>query len=86
MNYVNDSAPMHFASAMNAAVTAVYCSTLPAFGFVPLSDISFIVETKEELSCRPCGLHGRPECPEQHFNCANQIANEQLLYSMVTDK
>ncbi|HYH55633.1 MAG TPA: glycosyltransferase family 9 protein, partial [Anseongella sp.] len=27
MNYVNDSAPMHFCSAMNAPVTAVYCST-----------------------------------------------------------
>ncbi len=30
MNYVNDSAPMHFASAVNAPVTAVYCSTIPA--------------------------------------------------------
>ncbi|MBV9986181.1 MAG: glycosyltransferase family 9 protein, partial [Chitinophagaceae bacterium] len=35
MNYVNDSAPMHFASAVNAPVTAVYCSTIPAFGFGP---------------------------------------------------
>ena len=32
MNYVNDSAPMHFASAVNAPVTAIYCSTVPAFG------------------------------------------------------
>ena len=37
MNYVNDSAPMHFASSVNAPVTAVYCSTVPAFGFGPLS-------------------------------------------------
>ncbi|OIR13318.1 lipopolysaccharide core heptosyltransferase RfaQ [mine drainage metagenome] len=82
MNYVNDSAPMHFASAVNAPVTAVYCSTVPAFGFGPLSDKSFIVETKEKLSCRPCGLHGKSECPLQHFNCAHQITNEQLLASM----
>ncbi len=82
MNYVNDSAPMHFASAMNAPLTAVYCSTLPAFGFGPLSDKSFVVETKEKLSCRPCGLHGRAECPEQHFNCAHQITNDQLLLSL----
>jgi heptosyltransferase-2 len=47
MNYVNDSAPMHFASAMNAPVTAVYCSTLPLFGFGPLSDKSHIVEIPE---------------------------------------
>src|SRR5437868_4133308 len=33
MNYVNDSAPLHFASAMNAPVTAIFCSTVPAFGF-----------------------------------------------------
>ncbi len=44
MNYVNDSAPMHFASAVNAPVTAVYCSTIPAFGFGPLSDNRHIVE------------------------------------------
>jgi heptosyltransferase-2 len=73
MNYVNDSAPMHFASAMNAPVTAIYCSTVPSFGFGPLSDISFVIETEEKLSCRPCGLHGYKECPELHFKCALTI-------------
>ena len=82
MNYVNDSAPMHFASAVNAPVTAVYCSTIPAFGFGPLSEKSFIVETKEKLSCRPCGLHGKSVCPLQHFNCAHQITSGQLLATM----
>lgn len=82
MNYVNDSAPMHFASAMNAPVTAVYCSTLPSFGFGPLSDTSFIVEIKEALACRPCGLHGQKSCPLGHFNCANKIEDEQLLETL----
>lgn len=79
MNYVNDSAPMHFASAMNAPVTAVYCSTLPAFGFGPLSDNSHLVETPVHLSCRPCGLHGKITCPEKHFRCATTITTQQLL-------
>lgn len=79
MNYVNDSAPMHFASAMNAPTTAVYCSTLPAFGFGPLADKKFIVEKTEPLYCRPCGLHGRPACPEGHFKCAYDITDEQLI-------
>ena len=79
MNYVNDSAPMHFASAVNAPVTAVYCSTIPAFGFGPLSDKKFIVEIKEPLDCRPCGLHGYKACPLGHFNCARKIEDEQLL-------
>lgn len=73
MNFVNDSAPMHLASAMNAPVTAVYCSTVPSFGFGPLSDKSFAIETKEKLACRPCGLHGFKNCPEGHFKCAYGI-------------
>ena len=70
MNYVNDSAPLHLASAMNAPVTAIFCSTVPQFGFGPLSTDSRIVETSEKLACRPCGIHGKKACPEGHFRCA----------------
>ena len=79
LNYVNDSAPMHFCSAVNAPVVAIYCSTIPAFGFGPLSTNSFIVETQQKLSCRPCGLHGKKQCPLGHFNCAQTIENAQLI-------
>jgi heptosyltransferase-2 len=82
MNYVNDSAPMHFASAMNAPVTAIYCSTIPDFGFGPLSDTRNIVEIEEKLYCRPCGLHGYKSCPEKHFRCARDIKQEQLLNTL----
>ncbi|MBT7040332.1 MAG: glycosyltransferase family 9 protein [Bacteroidetes bacterium] len=70
MNYVNDSAPQHLASAINAPLTVFFLSTIPAFGFGPLSDQSMIIETKHTLSCRPCGLHGKKECPEKHFKCS----------------
>lgn len=79
MNFVNDSAPLHLASSVNAPVTAVFCSTVPDFGFGPLSDRSFIVETTQALTCRPCGLHGYKVCPQGHFKCALTITNEQLL-------
>ena len=79
MNYTNDSAPMHLASAMNAPVAAVFCSTVPAYGFGPLSDKSFVIETSENLKCRPCGLHGKKACPEKHFRCARDIEIKQLL-------
>ena len=79
LNYVNDSAPMHFCSAVNAPVVAIYCSTIPAFGFGPLSTNSFVVETQQKLSCRPCGLHGKKHCPLGHFNCAQTIQNAQLI-------
>lgn len=78
MNYVNDSAPLHIASAVNAPVCAVFCSTVPEFGFGPLSDDSHIVQLKEKLYCRPCGLHGKKSCPEGHFRCAMDIQEEQL--------
>jgi heptosyltransferase-2 len=80
MNFANDSAPMHMASAMNAPITAVFCSTIPDFGFGPLSEQTKIVETTEKLDCRPCGLHGFNECPEGHFNCANTISISQLEF------
>ena len=79
LNYVNDSAPMHFASAMNAPVVAIYCSTIPAFGYGPLSEQSFIVQTQENLACRPCGLHGKKKCPLTHFNCAHSIQIQELI-------
>ena len=82
MNYVNDSAPMHFASAVNAPTTAVYCSTIPSFGYGPLSDKHFIIEVSENLTCRPCGIHGKKTCPLGHFNCANLITNNQLLSTL----
>ncbi|HNS12341.1 MAG TPA: glycosyltransferase family 9 protein [Bacteroidia bacterium] len=79
MNYVNDSAPMHLASAMNGKTTAVFCSTVPTFGFGPLSEIAKIVETTEDLACRPCGIHGYNYCPLGHFNCAETIDVKQLI-------
>ena len=84
MNYVNDSAPMHFASSVNAPVAAVYCSTIPAFGFGPLSDKQFIIEVEEKLGCRPCGLHGHKACPQGHFKCALDIREQQLLDCLVS--
>jgi lipopolysaccharide heptosyltransferase II len=69
--FVNDSGPLHMATAVNAPVTAFFCATVPRFGFGPLSDDSEIRETKEHLTCRPCGLHGGKVCPEGHFRCGN---------------
>ncbi|MCG8577461.1 MAG: glycosyltransferase family 9 protein [Flavobacteriales bacterium] len=71
--FVNDSAPLHLASACNAPVTAFFCSTIPQFGFGPLSDDNQIKEATVQVHCRPCGLHGQKSCPKGHFRCANEI-------------
>jgi lipopolysaccharide heptosyltransferase II len=76
-NFVNDSA-----SAMNAPQTVLFCSTVPEFGFGPLSDDSILIQTNKILSCKPCGLHGFKACPKEHFDCAKTIKTEQLLESL----
>jgi len=82
LNYVNDSAPMHLCSAQGAPTCAVYCSTVPYFGFGPLSPFARVVELPEELECRPCGLHGYRHCPLGHFHCAHGIQTSQLLAAL----
>ena len=73
MNYVNDSAPLHLASSVNAPVTAFFCSTVPEYGFYPLSDNSRIISATPPPPCRPCGLHGFKTCPKGHFSCGNSV-------------
>lgn len=72
-NFVNDSGPLHIASAMNAPVTSFFCSTTPDFGFGPLSDDSEIKQINQKISCRPCGLHGHKTCPKSDFECGDNI-------------
>ncbi len=79
MNYVNDSAPLHLASAMMANTTAIFCSTVPSFGFGPITPGASVIETLENLSCRPCGIHGFNKCPEGHFKCALSIDVQRLI-------
>lgn len=79
MNYANDSAPVHLASAVNAPITEIFCSTVPEFGFTPLSDHAHVIQTEQKLDCRPCGMHGKSACPKGHFNCAKTIDTKEML-------
>lgn len=72
MNYVNDSGPLHLASAGNSPTTAFFCSTVAAYGFYPLAYNSKVIEVKD-LDCKPCGLHGYKSCPKNNFRCGNEI-------------
>ncbi len=77
--FCNDSAPMHLASGVGAPTTAIYCSTVPDFGFGPLSPGSRCVSTSEPLACRPCSIHGRAACPEKHFRCGYSLDVHEIL-------
>lgn len=78
-NFVNDSGPMHLSSAVNVPTVAVFCSTTPDFGFGPLADHSQIIEVSEQLDCRPCGDHGKKNCPLGHYACGNHISIQKML-------
>ncbi len=78
MCYVNDSAPQHLASSVNAPTTTLFCSTVPSFGFGPLSDDSIVIEVEKPLDCKPCGLHGHKSCPKEHFKCGFDIDTSRL--------
>lgn len=80
--FVNDSAPLHLASAVEANTTAIFCSTVTAFGYYPLSQNSLVIHERQNLSCRPCGLHGKKECPLSHFKCAQSIEAKRLIDSI----
>lgn len=74
----NDSAPMHLGVAAGIPVIALYCSTIPAFGFAPRGEQDLVLEV-DGLDCRPCGIHGHPKCPEDHFRCGYNLEPAHVL-------
>ena len=73
-----DSGPMHAALALNRKVVAIFGGTTKELGFFPLFNGCEIVE-RNDISCRPCHVHGLPVCPKQHFNCMRLIDTESVM-------
>ena len=74
----NDSAPLHLASAKKTPIVAVFCATVPDFGFGPWQVPNKIVEVRG-LKCRPCGRHGHQLCPTGTNDCQLLIAPGMVL-------
>jgi heptosyltransferase-2 len=64
----NDTGLMHAATAMGTPVIALFGPTVRQFGFAPTGAEDRILEV-DNLSCRPCSLHGGSRCPRGHFRC-----------------
>lgn len=73
-----DSGPLHAGVALNKKVIAIFGSTTSDFGFAPDFQGCSIVE-KNNLSCRPCHVHGQDVCPEGHFECMKNISVDDVL-------
>jgi heptosyltransferase-2 len=74
----NDSFPLHLGSAFKVPTVALFCSTVPEFGFGPWKNNSVVLEV-DNLSCRPCGRHGRRSCPTGTQACMIGIPTDSAL-------
>jgi heptosyltransferase-2 len=74
----NDSAPQHFASAMNTPTICIFGPTVPGFGFGPLADGSRVAGL-DSLACRPCDHHGPPRCPLGHWRCMREVSSADVF-------
>lgn len=72
-----DSGPLHLSVGLSRPTLALFGSTIPEFGFAPVFKSTKLVEVKG-LSCRPCHVHGRKECPKKHFRCMKDISIKQV--------
>jgi len=73
-----DSAAAHLGVSTDTPVVQIYGSTVPAFGFYPLTSKNAIVEN-ETLACRPCTDHGRNSCPLKHFKCIEDLDAVEIV-------
>lgn len=74
----NDSGAMHAAAALGVPVTAVFGPTVEPLGFFPSGPHTTVVQV-DGLECRPCHLHGLPQCPLGHFKCMTDIPAQRIV-------
>lgn len=75
-----DTGLMHVAAARGVKVTALFGSTSPVLGFSPSGEGHTVL--CRNLSCQPCTLHGRPECPLGHFRCMRELLPETVFETL----
>jgi len=76
----NDSAPLHFAVAVDTPVVAIFGATAPKFGFYPYNSDDIVID--RELPCRPCTIHGGMKCPIGTFECMLDIDAKEVFDSV----
>ena len=77
----NDSAPTHFGMCANIPVLTIYCSTIPQFVFYPYTKKSSYISFND-LSCKPCGIHGHEKCPISTFECGYKLDSKIIISKM----
>jgi ADP-heptose:LPS heptosyltransferase len=70
-----DSGPMHLATAVGTPVVALFGPTARVWGFYPSGPFDTVLE--QNLSCRPCSLHGTTRCKNGR-ECLTAIEPEEV--------
>ncbi|MBX7136698.1 MAG: glycosyltransferase family 9 protein [Oligoflexia bacterium] len=78
----NDSLALHLGSAFKVPCIAVFCSTVPEFGFGPWENRAEVLGVTG-LECRPCGRHGHKTCPTGTERCMREISSQQVYQSVL---
>jgi lipopolysaccharide heptosyltransferase II len=71
----NDSGLVHVAAAIGTPTVGIFGPTSP-WHWAPLNPLAAIIETKTEVSCRPCH---KPVCRMEHHRCMRDIPATQVL-------
>jgi heptosyltransferase-2 len=71
----NDSGLLHVAAAIGTPAIGIFGPTSP-WHWAPLNPLAAVVETTNQLSCRPCH---KPTCRMGHHQCMRDIAADRVL-------
>lgn len=77
----NDSSTLHMGSAFQVPTVAIFCATVPEFGFGPWRNQAVVLGV-EDLPCRPCGRHGGQRCPTGTHLCMTGVAAKDVLVAV----
>jgi len=70
----NDSGLLHVAAALDTPTIGIFGPTSP-FHWAPLNPLAAVIETPNELPCRPCH---QPVCRLGHHLCMQDISVDQV--------
>lgn len=73
-----DSGPLHIATGLKTPTLSLFGPTSKEFGFYPAYEDSIVIENNN-LSCRPCHVHGGNACPVKHFRCMREISIKDVI-------
>lgn len=74
-----DTGLTHISEAFDKPLVSIWGGTTPELLGVSPYKIKDSLIVDVDLACRPCSKFGLEKCPLGHFNCMNQIKEEEII-------